>query len=500
MKVLKKNRFNKFYFEKKVLLCAVLAVFAGGVFYSQNENVNDGVLAETLEKTESSENSEKKSASEDAEKLKKEKAEDSKAKKEESKKSKKAKKTEKTDESDKKQEKNKEITKIDPYLGDVYIPVKKYSLFFENYSIECNSERGTFNFYSAQKNRKKTPVLSNYEDSISSSFFLKIGKTVYCLNKDSAVKKELWKTANGARLVYTINNKARVAIDFSFEPEETVKKVFALEQNDEKIVMEQDGNLLKTEEDEEVSDDVVLPGVIKIRAYVTNLSEKKANFALKAVLDTSVGEGADFHFLTENGLSFNSEQQFENMLKERALCVSDSKTSAEFVFEGKNISSPEVVTIANIAYLNSPRWIMVSESGRSFNSLNAYNNSGISVVWPQKKLQKEETYSIQFFAGISSNGRKCDTLKYVDFVETDSTKKVEKTEPAASFDVQGSKKADVDFIVQNVTEKQLDFEYIQNLINRIDALESTDTDVDRNELRQLNSELDAILAALRKRN
>ena len=83
MKVLKKNRFNKFYFEKKVLLCAVLAVFAGGVFYSQNENVNDGVLAESLEKTESSENSEKKSASEDSEKLKKEKAEDSKAKKEE---------------------------------------------------------------------------------------------------------------------------------------------------------------------------------------------------------------------------------------------------------------------------------------------------------------------------------------------------------------------------------------------------------------------------------
>ena len=78
MKVLKKNRFNKFYFEKKVLLCAVLAVFAGGVFYSQNENVNDGVLAESLEKTESSENSEKKSASEDSEKLKKEKAEDSK--------------------------------------------------------------------------------------------------------------------------------------------------------------------------------------------------------------------------------------------------------------------------------------------------------------------------------------------------------------------------------------------------------------------------------------
>ena len=64
---------------------------------------------------------------------------------------------------------------------------------------------------------------------------------------------------------------------------------------------------------------MVLPGVIKIRAYVTNLSEKKANFALKSVLDTAVGEGADFHFLTENGLSFNSEHQFENMLKERAL-------------------------------------------------------------------------------------------------------------------------------------------------------------------------------------
>ena len=81
-----------------------------------------------------------------------------------------------------------------------------------------------------------------------------------------------------------------------------------------------------------------------------------------------------------------------------------------------------------------------------------------------------------------------------------SKRTAQKKLTAASFDVQGSKKADVDFIVQNVTEKQLDFEYIQNLINRIDALESTDTDVDRNELRQLNSELDAILAALRKRN
>ena len=143
---------------------------------------------------------------------------------------------------------------------------------------------------------------------------------------------------------------------------------------------------------------------------------------------------------------------------------------------------------------------MVSENGRSFNSLNAYNNSGISVVWPQKTLQKEETYSIQFFAGISCNVRKGDTLKYVDFAGIGGTKKLEKSEAAASFDVSGSRKTDVDFIVQNVTEKQLDFEYIQNLINRIDALESTDADIDRNELRQLNSELDAILAALRKRN
>ena len=32
MKVLKKNRFNKFYFEKKVLLCAVLAVLQAVFF------------------------------------------------------------------------------------------------------------------------------------------------------------------------------------------------------------------------------------------------------------------------------------------------------------------------------------------------------------------------------------------------------------------------------------------------------------------------------------
>ena len=142
----------------------------------------------------------------------------------------------------------------------------------------------------------------------------------------------------------------------------------------------------------------------------------------------------------------------------------------------------------------------MAENGRSFTSLSAYNNSGIAVIWPQKRLLNEETYTVNFFMGIAGAGRKCETVKYVDFVQEKQAVPAASDVQSESSDVQKSKKNDVDFIVKNVTEKQLDFEYIQNLINRIDALETTGDDIDRNELRQLNAELDAILAALRKRN
>lgn len=475
--------------EKKLLFCAAFFLCAGGVLCAQNEIPADGAGAAAIQETVKESEGGKKT--EDSKKDKPSK------KDEKSKKSDSSKKTENASGAAKKTE----TTKIDAYLGDVYIPVKEYSLRQENYSVECEAEHGTFNvFYSNGRTGKKTALLSELENSSSTSFYLKVGKTVYCLNKNSIVEKELWKTASGVRLVYTIKNKARVAVNFSFVPLEEIEKVFKTPEVSESGEKEETVLQVYDESEEVLEPEEVLPAVIKVEVFVTNLSGKKGDFAVKAVFDTALGEGSDIHFITGNSLAFNSEHQFENMLKERSLCVSNSKVSGEFVFEGKNISSPETVSVANISYLNSPRWTFVAENGRSFTSLSAYNNSGIAVIWPQKRLLNEETYTVNFFMGIAGSGRKCETVKYVDFVQEKQAVPAASDVQSESSDVQKSKKNDVDFIVKNVTEKQLDFEYIQNLINRIDALETTGDDIDRNELRQLNAELDAILAALRKRN
>lgn len=463
---------------KNLLFCIGLFVCAGGVFGA--ENVTPGAETGEVAGQENLKDSEK-------------------AKVEASKKSDSSKKTDSSKKSEKAAEaaKKTETTKIDAYSGDVYIPVKEYSLRQERYSVEFDSDHGTFNVFYTDKKGNKTSLLSELENSSSTSFYLRMGKTVYCLNKNSIVEKELWKTASGARLIYNIKNKARVAVDFSFVPLKDIETVFKSRNNSENEAMEEPVPQVYDENEDFEDFEEVLPAVIKVSVFVTNLSGKKGDFAVKAVLDTVLGEGTDSHFVTGNSLIFNSEHQFENMLKERSLIVSNSKVSGEFVFEGKNVSSPETVSVANISYLNSSRWNFVAENGRSFTSLSAYNNSGIAVTWPQKKLLKEETYSVKFFMGIAGQGRKCETVKYVDFGENEPEVPVVKPETS---DVQKSKKNDVDFIVKNVTEKQLDFEYIQNLINRIDALETTGDDIDRNELRQLNAELDAILAALRKRN
>ena len=49
---------------------------------------------------------------------------------------------------------------------------------------------------------------------------------------------------------------------------------------------------------------------------------------------------------------------------------------------------------------------------------------------------------------------------------------------------------------QAVTEEQLDYEYIQNLIDYIESLQDEES-IDREELTSLNEELDAIFEKLR---
>ena len=56
----------------------------------------------------------------------------------------------------------------------------------------------------------------------------------------------------------------------------------------------------------------------------------------------------------------------------------------------------------------------------------------------------------------------------------------------------------VDFYIRNMSKDHLTPEYIQSLLDRIAALEEDSPSLNRQELLQLNTELDAILTYLRQ--
>ena len=412
----------------------------------------------------------------------------------------------------------KNFPKIDSYLGSVYLPLKKYELYDSSYSIALDSKSGTFNFYVKDENGKKLPLLADFDDSISSSFFLRIGRTSYRLNKNGAVKKEVRKTEHGAQLAYIVNDAAQVVVDFTFiaPPEKKTDSVNSID----------NGKVQDPAEKENSAEPNVFEGVVKVSVSVTNISKKENSFAVKALFDTVAGEGRDFHFTMADGTGVSSEVEFENFAKERAITSSDGKNSIQFVLAGEGVSTVENVALANISNLNKSRWIFAGENGRSFNSVNTYNNSGIAVVWPAKKIKPEKTSEIHFFIGLARDSKNVNSLNYADYLAgtfnpfqpsavtpVNSVTSVKEdpvfvnTEPKRreySYTEEETenkaKKNTVDFEVQTITEKQLEPEYIQALINRIDALEAAGDDIDRNEIRQLNAELDAILSTLRKRS
>ncbi len=410
----------------------------------------------------------------------------------------------------------KNFPKIDSYLGSVYLPLKKYELSDSSYSVALDSKSGTFNFYVKDENGKKLPLLADFDDSISSSFFLRIGRTSYRLNKNGAVKKEVRKTEHGAQLAYIVNDTAQVVVDFTF--------IAPPEKKNDSVNSIDNGKVQDSAEKENSAEPNVFEGVIKVSVSVTNISKKENSFAVKALFDTVAGEGLDFHFTLADGTGVSSEAEFENFAKERAITSSDGKNSIQFVLAGEGVSTVENVALANISNLNKSRWIFAGENGRSFNSVNTYNNSGIAVVWPAKKIKPEKTSEIHFFIGLASDSKNVNSLNYADYlagtfnpfqpsVQTSAAAPVREepvfvnTEPKRreySYTEEETenkaKKNTVDFEVQTITEKQLEPEYIQALINRIDALEAAGDDIDRNEIRQLNAELDAILSTLRKRS
>lgn len=374
---------------------------------------------------------------------------------------------------------------LDSALNAKYFNETYYELKGKLLDVEFLGKTSTFNiFCSVPKNPenagsdfksdfKQIPMFSDADNSLSTGFLLKIDGEVYDLNNTNRIQKELRRLERSAQLVYTLGHRVRFVLDFS---------------------------LVASQKDK--PEDLVC-----VKMYTISLDKKIHEVAIKGIFDTTAGEGSSVHFTTSHGIKVRGETVFTGPALEvnRDIISSNDRTAFQFVLGGNGISPVKSVIIANIDQLHKMNWSPIVRKGRGFTNIRGYDDSGVMIDWADFIVQGEQNAEHTFYIAVATNDEQPRGLFYIDGVDhviaetapKDPAEPPKKETPPAKKE-NPEKRTNVDFVVQPIKDYQLDPEYIQRLIDRIDSLQSS-KNVDQRELRKLNNELDAILEKLRQR-
>lgn len=352
---------------------------------------------------------------------------------------------------------------------------------------------GTFGISVYDEENKAYPVLSTGNEFTKSGFYLKAGSKIYKLISNKQVSSEVSNSANGMTIVYTVEGAAKVTVQFE---------------------------MLTIAE-------TVDADILKITSTVENLGTRNEVFALKGIFDTILGESAKSHFYDDNNQPVKSELVIREPKKVPYITSKNNNTTMQFIISGADISSLQMVALANYSTLEKSTWEPEMLSFRSFDTLMSYNNSAVALIWPEEKLSPEKKTSYTFYMTFATGGSKPSGVAYIknldkdlslktagaasannevslitenEIIESDQNSLIteNKIEQVSSVVENKSANPNVKFDVNNLSKEQLSPEYIQKLIDRINALEEDSTSINRNEILQLNAELDAILESLRQ--
>lgn len=332
--------------------------------------------------------------------------------------------------------------------------------------VHLDSLAGNFNVYVKNERGHVFPVFSSADGS-TTGFAVEVDKQLYRLSNSAFVQRELRVFDDGAQLVFTVDKKIVVAVHFFMRAS-------------------RDG----------YGDDIVCVDVV-----VHNSSHKDRSVVLKGIFDTVLGEISSVHFRTASGLELTGERLFScaDMASERCLVSSDGLSSVQILLDGNGISPVDYVVVGNVDLLWRTVQNVSSVDGRSFSNIRAYNNSAVLVSFPEIIVAPSSMEKISFCFALSSDSERPHGLEFVDKMKEPVAEPeqppVEEEEPKSE---PNQPRTGVEFIVPPIKDYQLDPEYIQNLIDKIDSFQSSDV-VDAAEIERLNAELDAILAKIRQR-
>lgn len=375
-----------------------------------------------------------------------------------------------------KEKKTKKKDIVDEDSGWKEDKIRSIDETFGSVRLRAKTKKGTFNIAIVDdKNYKSIPVLTTASEYNSTGFFLKAGEKIYDLNSDTRVKYTGWKTDNGMVLGYRVENVADVLVYF---------------------------DCFQSDPDYDLDS-------VKITVTTTNKGKKKAKLATKLVLDTVLGETDRHHFYTWENLPVKNEISIRTLEGNPWYVSKNSLASMQIILDGGEATKPELFALANYSTLENRNWEPDLLSYRSFDTVLAYNNSACEIVWKNNLVPVKGQVKEVFYISMATGDRIPSGAKYLGsgsktseieetIVVAEEKKEEIKTTFVSDEPVVVEEKTPVPQIdVATLTQEQLSPDYIQKLLNRIAVLEESDSSLNKEELLQLNAELDAILEAIR---
>lgn len=330
-----------------------------------------------------------------------------------------------------------------------------------NLKMILHEYSGSVSLYGkSNKNGKFISLIDNSNYSVNSGFYLDIDGITRKLERTYDINVVTNSSDYGLSVIFEIKNQAEVEIIFSTFASSTSSSADS----------------------------------VKVVASVKNLSDEIHEYSLKAVFDTLLGEATNNHFFTATINPVKAVTTIDSMANHKYVASSNGYDTVAFLLAGQTISSPEKVFLASRDNLLKTQWIENTKDGSVFDSINTYNNSALGILWRTVELAPFSKSSFAFYIVTSTNKKAFPLEKSFPstILELNNPEDVNTSTYVDSYGVT--------YTVGTYSDAQLDPEYIANLLNRVHSLEIESDGSNRDEIKKLNAELEAILKKIKRLN
>lgn len=299
---------------------------------------------------------------------------------------------------------------------------------------------GSFCLYYLSPNGKNNyvPLYSDMAYGHTNRFSVSLDGTIYRLERKLGKPISVEKVNNSIKITFKVGEKLHIEQSISFIPDEY-------------------GNTQGP--------------LLKIETTIENTQSHEATVALRAIFDTSLGEHRKGSPLaTDLRENITAETSFNPKIDRDSVIISSNQEVACMFFFKHGVDVPEQVYIANWERLSPRKWLPTVVEGRSFNSKYLHDDSACLFIWPSKKLAGTEVMKIT------------STIGYHDFVRS-----------SKGYNIQSDTSEDVieKIEVPEMTDEQKrNYDYIQELLNRIHAVEENPDDIPDSEIEELTDQAD----------